>query len=68
MTKRRKPNAAYQLLRNLGMRAAIARHFLVKLRAEGFVVVEEKTITKAAQINQKLEIIIKLMKASRRRK
>jgi hypothetical protein len=60
--KRRKPNPAYKLLRELGMRPAVARHFVVGLRKRGFVVVEESKIVTAAQINRQIEIIIKLMK------
>jgi hypothetical protein len=63
-----KANPAYSLLRELGMRPAIARHFLVGLRKKGFVVVEEAKITTAKQINRQIEIIIKLMKFNGRRK
>jgi hypothetical protein len=61
-------NAAYKLLRELGMRPAIARHFLVGLRKKGFILVEEKKLKTATKINRQIEIIIKLMKAKRRMK
>ncbi len=57
-----KPNAAYQQLRDLGMRPAVARHFIVGLRQKGFVLVKEKDLTQAKKINRQIEIIIKLMK------
>lgn len=63
-----KASPAYLLLRELGMRPAIARHFLIGLRKKGFVIVEEATVTKAGQINEKLKIIIALMKRQRSRK
>lgn len=57
-----KSNAAYQQLRELGMRPTVARHFLVGLRRGGFVLVKEKELTQAKKINRQLEILIKLMK------
>lgn len=59
---------AYEILRFLGMRPAIARHFLVQLRKQGFVVVKEAEVTSVKQINQKIEVIIKLMKQKGKRK
>ncbi len=61
-------NAAYQALRELGMRPAIARHYLVGLRSLGFVIVKEKQLVTTKKINRQIEIIIKLMKANRRKK
>lgn len=61
-------NPAYKLLRELGMRPPIARHFLVGLRKKGFVLVEEKKLDTAKRINRQIDIIIKLMKAKRRTK
>lgn len=61
------PNAAYQALRNLGMRPAVARHFLVGLRKNGFVLVKEKELTQVRKINRQIDIIIKLMKLNRRK-
>jgi hypothetical protein len=60
-------NPAYQLLRGLGMRPAIARHFLVQLRDNGFVIVKEREIIQTKQINRQIEIIIKLMKLKGKR-
>jgi hypothetical protein len=60
-----KLNAAYRLLKDLGMRPAIARHFIVGLRRNGFVLVREEELVQAKQINRKIEIIIKLMKAGK---
>lgn len=65
---RHRPNAAYKVLRDSGMRPAIARHFLVRLREFGFVVVEEKSITTTAQINESIKTIIALMRAGNRRR
>lgn len=67
MTKKN-TNAAYQTLRELGMRPAIARHFLVKLRESGFVIAEEKSIVSAQKINRKIEVIISLMRQGNRRR
>ena len=66
--KKRRTNPANRLLRDLGVRTAIARYFLVKLREKGFVIVEERKITTAAGINRNIEIIIALMKAERNSK
>ena len=55
-------NSAYKLLRDLGVRAAIARQLLVLLRQNGFVIVNEKELAQARQINKQIEVIIKLMK------
>jgi hypothetical protein len=60
-------NAAYKVLRDQGMRAAIARHFVVQLRRNGFVLVKEKELTQAKKINRQIEIIIKLMKTGKGR-
>ena len=62
-----KPNAAYQLLKDLGMRPAIARHFLVGLRKSGFVLVKEKELAQVKKINSQIDIIIKLMKLRSRK-
>lgn len=62
-----KPNAAYKLLRDLGMRPPLARHFVVQLRRNGFVLVKEKQLVQMKQINRQIEIIIKLMKLNRGR-
>lgn len=59
-------NPAYKLLRDLGMRPAIARNFVSQLRANGFVLVREKELVQTKQINRQIEIIIKLMKAKSR--
>ena len=61
-------NTAYKLLRDLGMRPAIARHFIVQLRKSGFVLVREKEIIQTKQINRQIDIIIKLMKLGRKRR
>lgn len=60
-------NAAYKQLRGLGMRPAVARHFIVGLRRNGFVLVKEKELTQAKKISRQIEIIIKLMKSGRGR-
>lgn len=62
-----KPNAAYQQLRDLGMRPAVARHFVVGLRRNGFVLVKEKELTQAKKIHRQIETIIKLMKSGKGR-
>ncbi len=59
-------NDAYKLLRELGMRPAIARHFIVQLRKSGFVLVKEKQLIQTQEINRQIEIIIKLMKEGRK--
>ncbi len=55
-------NVAYQLLRDLGMRTAIARHFIVGLRRNGFILIKEKELVQAKKIVRQVEIITKLMK------
>lgn len=62
MKKKKQISLAYNLLKELGMRPAIARHFLIRLRDRGFILVEETKVTKASEINQKLEVIIALMR------
>jgi hypothetical protein len=62
-----KPNAAYQQLRDIGMRPTVARHFIVGLRRSGFVLVKEKELVQAKKINRQIETIIKLMKAGKGR-
>lgn len=53
-----KQNPAYQLLRELGMRPTLARHFLIGLRNKGFILVNEKMLSKTSQkINRQIEII-----------
>ena len=65
-------SVAYKLLRDLGMRPAIARYFLERLKQRGLVIVEASQIAKAAKlekkIERKIEIIIRLMKLNGRRK
>jgi hypothetical protein len=60
--------AAYKLLRDHGMRAAVARHFIVELRKSGFVLVKEAELVKSKKIEQKIDVIIKLMKLNRRQR
>jgi hypothetical protein len=61
-TGKRVLNAAYKLLRDLGVKAAIARQLLVLLRQNGFVIVNEKELVQVRQINKQIGVIIKLMK------
>jgi hypothetical protein len=67
MEKKRKPNAAYAMLTQMGMRPQLARYFLVGLRRSGFVLVKEKDIVTTKKINRQIEVIIKLMKLGKGR-
>lgn len=59
-------SVAYKLLRNSGMRPAIARYFIDRLKQSGFVIVEKGQVAKTGllekKIERKIEIIFKLMK------
>jgi hypothetical protein len=59
---------AYKILRDHGMRPAIARHFIVQLRKSGFVLVKEDELVKSKKIEQQIDIIIKLMKLNGRQR
>lgn len=61
-------NPAYKELVSGGMRPAIAKYFLTRLRRAGYVIVKEGEIDTTKKINRQIEIIIKLMKMKGRRK